>query len=175
MLDILKNRLRKGILTKPLGGEICALSKEAEALGEELRKEIYDKFGRSLHIREVDTGSCGACESEIMATTNPIYDIQRFGVDFVASPRHADALLVTGPVSKNMSVALKKTYDAMPAPKFVITLGDCALDGGVFKGSYYVEGGVKKIIPVSAHIPGCPPNPLKIMRTLLTFLRKRSD
>lgn len=140
-------------------------------MGEELKKAIHAKFGRSFHIREVDTGSCGACESEIIACSNPFYDIQRFGIDFVASPRHADALLVTGPVSKNMLTALKKTYEAMPGPKFVITLGDCALDGGIFKGSYYTEGGVKDILPVALHIPGCPPDPTTIIKSLLTFLK----
>ncbi len=163
VLRIIKNRLNKGVVTRPL---------EVESLGRELKGEIYKRFGRSFHIREVDTGSCGGCESEIIATTNPIYDIQRFGVDFVASPRHADALLVAGPVSKNMALALKKTYDAMPEPKYVITLGECALNGGNFKDSYYVENGVKSIIPVSLHIPGCPPDPTTIMKYLLTFLRK---
>lgn len=142
-----------------------------DELGSELKSEIYKRFGRSMHIRQVDTGSCNGCESEIIATTNPIYDMQRFGVDFVASPRHADAILVTGPVSKNMLIALKKTYSAMPAPKFVITLGDCAFDGGVFRDSYYVENGVKDILPVSLHIPGCPPKPPDIMKGLLSFLR----
>ncbi len=162
VLRIIKNRLHKGVVTRPLG---------IESLGRELKSEIYKRFGRSFHIREVDTGSCGGCESEIIATTNPIYDIQRFGVDFVASPRHADALLVAGPVSKNMALALKKTYDAMPEPKYVITLGECALEGGSFKDSYYVENGVKSIIPVSLHIPGCPPDPAAIIRHLLSFLR----
>ena len=129
------------------------------------------RFGRSFHLREVDTGSCGACESEILAATNPIYDLQRFGIDFVASPRHADALLVTGPVSKNMVLALQKTYEAMPHPKFVVALGNCALDGGIFKGSYYTSGGVGVLLPVSLRIPGCPPHPSDIIRFLLGFLR----
>ncbi len=147
------------------------LSVEAESAGLELNALIRKRFGRSLHIREVDTGSCGACESEIIAANNPIYDLQRFGINFVASPRHADALMVTGPVSKNMLIALKKTYDAVPSPKFVITCGDCAFDGGVFKDSYYVEGAVKDIVPVTLHIPGCPPSPLAIIKALLLFLR----
>jgi len=171
MINILKNRLFKGIVTRPITGKEASLCKSVETIGEELKAEIYKKFGRSLHIREVDTGSCGGCESEIIATTNPIYDIQRFGIDFVASPRHADALLVTGPVSKNMKLALKKTYDAMPEPKFVITLGDCAAGGGIFKDSYYVEGGVEKVLPVSLHIPGCPPTPTDIIKGILAFLR----
>jgi Ni,Fe-hydrogenase III small subunit len=144
---------------------------KTESLGQELKELIQKKFGRSLHIREVDTGSCGACESEIISCSNPIYDIQRFGIDFVASPRHADCLLVTGPVSKNMAKALKATYDAMPEPKFVITLGDCAQNGGPFQGAYYIEGGVSRIIPVAHHIPGCPPEPETIIKSLLTLLK----
>ena len=167
MINILKNRLKKGIVTKSISIDKV----EIESLGRELQSAIKKKFGRSFHIREVDTGSCGACESEIIATTNPIYDLQRFGIDFVASPRHADALLVTGPVSKNMALALKKTYDAMPSPKFVITLGNCALNGGMFKDSYYVEGGVNKVVPVSFHIEGCPPAPIDIIKGLLRFVK----
>jgi Ni,Fe-hydrogenase III small subunit len=175
MLNILKNRLFKGVVTGQI--DVKALTRagfinpEAEAVGLELKEMIRKKFGRSLHIREVDTGSCGACESEIIALNNPVYDLQRFGINFVASPRHADCLLVTGPVSKNMALALKKTYDAMPEPKFVITLGNCALDGGIFKEAYYIEGGVANIIPVTFHISGCPPKPLDIMKALLAFLK----
>jgi Ni,Fe-hydrogenase III small subunit len=171
-LSILKNSLKKGKVTIKLDFVRSALPPEIEELGQELKKTIHTKFGRSFHIREVDTGSCGACESEIIACSNPLYDIQRFGIDFVASPRHADALLVTGPVSKNMELALKKTYEAMPEPKFVITCGHCALDGGIFKDSYYVVGAVKEILPVILHIPGCPPSPLTIIRALLGFLRQ---
>lgn len=166
MKNILKNRTIKGVVTIPVGKD----ADEADKLGVELKARIQKRFGRSFHIREVDTGSCNGCESEIIATTNPIYDIQRFGIDFVASPRHADALLVTGPVSKNMALALRRTYDAMPEPKFVITLGDCALDGGAFKDSYYVAGGVKEMLPVDLHIPGCPPSPLAVIKSLLDFL-----
>ncbi|MDO8602838.1 MAG: NADH-quinone oxidoreductase subunit B family protein [Candidatus Omnitrophota bacterium] len=171
MMHILKNRILKGVVTKHIQSE---LSEEIETTGLELKSLIQKKFGRSLHIREVDTGSCGACESEIISANNPIYDLQRFGISFVASPRHADALLVTGPVSKNMLIALRKTYEAMPEPKFVITCGDCALDGGLFKGSYYVEGAVKDILLVALHIPGCPPSPLSIIQVLLEFLRKET-
>jgi len=167
MIGILKNRIIKGVVTRPVKAD-----PEIEKLGAELKGLMHKKFGRSFHIREVDTGSCNACESEIIAATNPIYDIQRFGISFVASPRHADCLLVTGPVSKNMRLALKKTYEAMPGPKFVISCGDCGLDGGIFKDSYYVENGVKNVLPVNAHIPGCPPNPVAIIKAILAFLKK---
>jgi len=168
MIGILLNSLKKGILSR----EIKKIPGSAvyERTGEELRSLIAGKFGRSLHIRQVDAGSCGACESEIISATNPIYDIQRFGIDFVASPRHADALLVTGPATVNMALALKRTYEAMPGPKFVITCGDCALDGGAFKDSYCCIGDVSGIVPVAAHIPGCPPHPLAIMDVLLRLI-----
>jgi Ni,Fe-hydrogenase III small subunit len=171
-LRILKNSIVKGRVTLSLDPAGIAASPEIESLGTELKRTIDANFGRSFHIREVDTGSCGACESEIIACSNPLYDIQRFGIDFVASPRHADALLVTGPVSKNMELALKKTYEAMPKPKFVISLGGCAKDGGLFKDSYYTCGGVGNILPVTLHIPGCPPSPLVIIKTLVAFLKK---
>ena len=171
-LRILKNSIVTRRVTLPIDPAGIAISPEIESLGTELKRLIHANFGRSFHIREVDTGSCGACESEIIACSNPMYDIQRFGIDFVASPRHADALLVTGPVSKNMELALKKTYEAMPGPKFVISLGDCAKGGGLFKESYYTCGGAESVLPVTLHIPGCPPSPLVIMRTLLLFLQK---
>lgn len=170
MYNILKTRLLKKVVTRHIQPETTSA---LQAAGLELQQEISRKFGRSLHIREVDTGSCGACESEIIATNNPIYDLQRFGVNFVASPRHADALMVTGPLSKNMELALQKTYEAMPAPKFVITVGDCALDGGIFKGSYYIEKKIKEVVPVALHIPGCPPSPLMIIQSLLIFIKQR--
>ena len=170
MIHILKNRILKGVVTRHIDP---GLSKEIKEAGFELRSLIRKKFSRSLHIREVDTGSCGACESEIISANNPIYDLQRFGINFVASPRHADALLITGPVSRNMFLALKKTYEAMPEPKFVITCGDCALDGGLFKNSYYVCKAARDILPVALHIPGCPPSPLVIIQALKTFLRKK--
>jgi len=169
LTNIMKDRLLKGLVTRPIA--VPPASKEYEAVGLELKAAIKKAFKRSLHIREVDTGSCGACESEIIAATNPIYDIQRFGINFVASPRHADALLVTGPVTKNMLLALKKTYAAVPDPKFVITLGDCASGGGIFKDAYYIEGGVNAVLPVALHIPGCPPTPLMIIQSLLKFIR----
>ena len=168
--DILKNSFKKGRVTIKLDPSGIIIPPEIEKMGEELKKTIHAKFGRSFHIREVDTASCGACESEIIACSNPLYDIQRFGIDFVASPRHADAILVTGPVSKNMELALKKTYNAMPDPKFVITCGDCSKRGGLFRDSYYTCDGVENILPVTLHIPGCPPSPLTIIKTLLNFL-----
>jgi len=169
MIHIAKTRIIKGIVTRHIDSELVG---RIESIGSELKLLIIKKFGRSLHIREVDTGSCGACESEIISANNPIYDLQRFGINFVASPRHADCLLVTGPVSKNMLVALKNTYEAMPGPKFVITCGDCALNGSLFKDSYYIEGAVKDILPVALHIPGCPPNPMQIIASLNTFFQK---
>ena len=161
--------MSKGVVTKKISS---GASGAYESVGAELKLLIVKKFGRSVNIRQVDTGSCAACESEIIACNNPLYDIGRFGINFIASPRHADCILVTGPVSKNMALALKRTYDAMAEPKFVITLGDCALDGGVFKGSYYVENAVKAIIPVVLHIPGCPPDPETIIKSLLNFLKR---
>jgi len=174
---ILKCRLIKGVVAKPrvefespVDASVLA---EVERVGVELSSVIAKRFGRSLAIRELDSGSCGACESEISSTANPIYDVQRFGINFVASPRHADALLVTGPVSKNMLVALKKTFAAIPEPKFVIALGDCAVTGGIFNNSYYTEGAVDRILPVALHIPGCPPTPLDIIKSLLVLLRQK--
>lgn len=167
-MNIFSTRFLKGVVTEAIKP---VPSREFESCGMELKALVREKFGRSLHIRQVDTGSCGACESEIIAANNPVYDLQRFGVSFVASPRHADALLVTGPVSKNMALALKRTYEAMPEPKFVITAGDCSLDGGIFKGSYYIEGGAGKVLPVAFHIPGCPPSPQAIVQSLLGFLK----
>jgi NADH-quinone oxidoreductase B subunit len=128
------------------------------------------KMGRSLSIREVDAGSCNGCELEIHAVNGPVYDLERFGIRFVASPRHADVLLVTGPVTRNMEEALRRTYDATPAPKWVVALGDCAQDGGCFAGSYAVAGGVDKVVPVDVHIPGCPPSPRQILEGLLALL-----
>jgi len=138
----------------------------ARALGERVRQRL----GRSLSIREVDAGSCNGCELEIHAVNSPIYDLERFGIRFVASPRHADVLLVTGPVSRNMAEALKRTYDATPEPKWVVALGDCGRDGGCFAGSDAVLGGVHEVVPVDLHIPGCPPSPSQILAGLLALL-----
>jgi Ni,Fe-hydrogenase III small subunit len=131
-------------------------------------------LGRSLAIREVDAGSCNGCELEIHAVNNAYYDVERFGIRFVASPRHADVLLVTGPVTRNMRDALEKTYDAMPNPKWVVALGDCGRDGGCFAGSYAVVGGVSEVIPVDLHIAGCPPTPTAILKGLLALLEQAS-
>jgi Ni,Fe-hydrogenase III small subunit len=128
------------------------------------------RLGRSLAIREVDAGSCNGCELEIHALNNAFYDLERFGLRFVASPRHADVLLVTGPVTKNMREALERTYRATPDPKWVVALGNCAVDGGIFAGSYAVTGGVSNVVPVDLHIRGCPPSPNEILKGLLALL-----
>ncbi len=128
------------------------------------------RLGRSLSIREVDAGSCNGCELEIHALNNVFYDLERFGLRFVASPRHADVLLVTGPVTKNMREALERTYNATPDPKWVVAVGDCAVDGGIFSGSYAVTGGVSKVVPVDLHIRGCPPSPIALLKGLLALI-----
>jgi Ni,Fe-hydrogenase III small subunit len=128
------------------------------------------RLGRSLSIREVDAGSCNGCELEIHALNNAFYDLERFGLHFVASPRHADVLLVTGPVTKNMREALERTYNAMPDPKWVIAVGDCAKDGGIFAGGYACVGGVGQVIPVDLHVRGCPPSPTELLKALLTLV-----
>ena len=132
------------------------------------------RLGRSLAIRQVDAGSCNGCELEIHALNNAFYDLERLGIRIVASPRHADVLFVTGPVAKNMREALQRTYNATPAPKWVVAVGDCAIDGGMFAGSYAVEGGVATVLPVDMHIRGCPPHPRDLLRGLLSLLQTRS-
>ena len=139
-------------------------------LAKALARKAQKRLGRSLAIREVDAGSCNGCELEIHALNNAYYDVERFGLRFVASPRHADVLLVTGPVTKNMREALERTYHATPNPKWVIAVGDCARDGGCFAKSYAVVGGVAAVIPVDLHVPGCPPDPTDILRCLLALL-----
>jgi Ni,Fe-hydrogenase III small subunit len=143
-----------------------ALAELARALEQSARKRL----GRSLAIRQVDAGSCNGCELEINALNNAYYDLERFGMRFVASPRHADVLLVTGPVTHNMREALERTYEATPAPKWVVAVGGCARDGGCFAGSYAVAGGVSEVVPVDLHIPGCPPRPIEILKGLLALL-----
>ncbi len=145
---------------------------EIEIMGQRLNEKITNMFGRSLHIREVDAGSCNACEVEVTALSNPIYDMERFGVHIVASPRHADMLLVTGPVTRNMELALLKTYNATPSPKLVAAMGSCACNGGIFGDTYASGGGVDKFIPVDVYIPGCPPRPQAVIFGLMVAMNK---
>ena len=146
----------------------AALNELATAVGRAARRRL----GRSLSIREVDAGSCNGCELEIHALNNAYYDVERFGLRFVASPRHADVLMVTGPVTQNMRAALERTYQAVPDPKWVVAIGDCARDGGCFAGSYAVVGGVGAVVPVDIHIPGCPPTPTAMLKGLLALLER---
>jgi Ni,Fe-hydrogenase III small subunit/formate hydrogenlyase subunit 6/NADH:ubiquinone oxidoreductase subunit I len=149
---------------------LSARAPSVEDLGVELQARIGKAFGRSLHIREVDAASCNGCEVEIGALNGPVYDIERFGIHFVASPRHADMLLVTGPVSRNMELALRKTYQAMPPPRLVVAVGACGCSGGIFGQNYASLGGVDKVVPVDVYIPGCPPNPHALLHGILTAI-----
>jgi Ni,Fe-hydrogenase III small subunit len=158
--------LRRALTESPPSPDDAAVEELARAVEHAARRRL----GRSLSIREIDAGSCNGCELEIHALNNALYDIERFGLRFVASPRHADVLLVTGPVTKNMRDALERTYDATPAPKWVVAVGDCARDGGCFADSYAVVGGVSEVVPVDLHIAGCPPPPIEILKGLLTLL-----
>lgn len=146
-----------------------------ERLGRELKREVDAVFGGSIAIRELDSGSDNATEIEINNLNNAFYDVERFGISFVASPRHADVLLVTGAVTHNMAIAVKKTYDAMPSPKFVVAVGDDACDGGIFAGTYAVLGGADKILPVDMKIPGNPPTPVQFLEGLLALMRKAEE
>jgi Ni,Fe-hydrogenase III small subunit len=169
MPSLLKKILRLGIVTEPLApvdDEVGQLVSEVSAAARRL-------FGRALAVRAVDAGSCNGCEIEISGLGCPVYDSERFGIHFVASPRHADLLLVTGPVTHNMAIPLRKTYEATPEPKLVVAIGDCAGNCGVFAGSYAVAGSVADIIPVNFIVPGCPPEPAEILRGILTTLRRR--
>lgn len=143
-----------------------------EAIGERLSHKIRRLFGQSLHIRHVDSGSSNGCESEMTALLNPIYDVQRFGIDFVASPRHADMLLVTGGVTRNLKRSLLATFEATPAPKMVVAVGTCAVGGGIFGQTYAHFGGVDKLVPVTVYVPGCPPRPEMILEGIFTALDK---
>lgn len=147
----------------------------ARVLGESVDRAARRRLGRSLAIRAVDAGSCNGCELEMHALNNAYYDLERFGIRFVASPRHADVLLVTGPVTKNMREAFERTVNATPGPKWVVAIGDCAIDGGCFAGSYAVAGGVSEVVPVDLKIPGCPPNPTQLLRGLLALLDAASS
>jgi Ni,Fe-hydrogenase III small subunit len=171
----MRRTLLEGMLSRPLteappAADDAALAELAGKLDTAARRRL----GRSLSIREVDAGSCNGCELEIHALNNAFYDLERFGLRFVASPRHADVLMVTGPVTKNMREALERTYNATPDPKWVVAVGDCAADGGVFAGSYAVAGGVKDVIPVDLHIRGCPPRPVQLLQGLLALMEKQS-
>lgn len=157
---------RAGITTEPLTGDDDAVVEVVR----EVEARTLRLLGRALAIREVDAGSCNGCEIEITGLMGPVYDSERFGVHFVASPRHADLLLVTGPVTRNMEIPLRKTWEATPAPKLVVAVGECARTCGVFRGSYAVAGSVDQIIPVDVFVAGCPPEPADILRGILAAL-----
>lgn len=156
-MGLFRKILRTGRVAEPSSSVIVS---------EEPPPEVARRLGGSLQIRHVDAGSCNGCEIEVVSAFGPVYDGERYGARLVASPRHADALMVTGPVTKNMAIPLVKAYEATPAPKLVIALGDCAHDCGVFAGGYGVEGSVADVVPVDIRIPGCPPHPEAILRAL---------
>ncbi|MGA0585640.1 NADH-quinone oxidoreductase subunit B family protein [Dyella sp. KRB-257] len=168
MFDILNRIRRNGILSEPL-----PKLEPPDAVVEKLQRQLQGVFGRALRIRHVDAGSCNGCELEIHALSNPYYNLEGSGMAFVASPRHADVLLVTGPVSVNMEDALKRTYAAMPEPKWVMAVGDCGACGGVFGESYATRGPISAVIPVDIVVSGCPPTPLALLRGLLQITRQR--
>ena len=159
--DSKKSHLNKPAMLKP--GAL-------DLLGRKIKTQIDRVLGRSLHIREVDAGSCNGCEIEIVGLNSPVYDLERFGIHFVASPRHADMLLVTGPVTRNMELALRKTYDAMPEPRLVVAVGACGCSGGIFGRNYATVGGVDAVLPVDVYVPGCPPNPHALLHGILTAI-----
>jgi Ni,Fe-hydrogenase III small subunit len=161
---------RRPLTEPPPAPDGASLAELAASVDRAARRRL----GRSLAIREVDAGSCNGCELEIHALNNAFYDLERFGLRFVASPRHADVLLVTGPVTRNMREALERTYQATPDPKWVVAVGDCAADGGIFAGSYAVAGSVDAVVPVDLHIRGCPPTPLQLLQGLLALLQQGS-
>jgi Ni,Fe-hydrogenase III small subunit len=165
MLKTLRQITRVGIVT-----EEPPLAEQGLRVREALERRILEVLGRALCIREVDAGSCNGCELEIHALNNPIYNVESLGIRFVASPRHADLLLVTGPVSRHMEVALRRTYDATPDPKLVVAVGDCGACGGIFGESYASCGAVSNVIPVDVVVPGCPPSPTRILAGILTAL-----
>jgi len=164
MIRILRQIFRTGIVTESLPP---ITDPEIKKISVQLEEVIRRRFKGSLAIRQVDAGSCNACELEIHAINNPIYDCERFGIHFTASPRFADMLLVTGPVSHNMEIALRRTYNATPPPKLVVAVGDCGCTGGIFGESYASLGSVDKVIPVDARIPGCPPTPTALLQGIL--------
>jgi Ni,Fe-hydrogenase III small subunit len=161
---------RRPLTETPPAADDAALAELAASVERAARRRL----GRSLAIREVDAGSCNGCELEIHALNNAFYDLERFGLRFTASPRHADVLLVTGPVTRNMRQALERTYQATPDPKWVVAVGDCAANGGIFAGSYAVAGGVNAVVPVDLHISGCPPTPRQLLEGLLALLETQS-
>lgn len=167
MLKILHQIFRTGIVTEPL---LAGVEEEIKEVGNELEEAIRRCFHRSLTIRMVDAGSCNACELEIQALNNPIYNCERFGLHFTASPRFADMLLVTGPATRNMEVALKRTYNAMPPPKLVVAVGDCGYNGGIFGEGYASLGGIGKLLRVDAFIKGCPPRPADLLKGILHII-----
>jgi Ni,Fe-hydrogenase III small subunit len=167
----MRRLLFKNLLSRPVTEPVAYdASRAFEALGSDVQGAVSRRLGRSLSIRQVDAGSCNGCELEIHALNNPFYDIERFGIRFVASPRHADLLLVTGPVTKNMREALERTYAATPAPKWVVAVGDCGAGCGVFEGSHACVGAVSSVIPVDLVIRGCPPTPRDLLQGLLGLL-----
>jgi Ni,Fe-hydrogenase III small subunit len=169
----MRKLLFKNALQLPVTEPAPPPSEEAlRELAAKVNAAAQKRLGRSLSIREVDAGSCNGCELEIHALNNAVYDLERFGIRFVASPRHADVLLVTGPVTHNMREALERTYRATPDPKWVVAVGDCALNGGIFAESYAVVGGVANVVPVDLHIKGCPPTPTQLLSGLLALLQK---
>ncbi len=151
-------------MTEPLQ---LVVEEDISTVGTKLEEAIRKRFGRSLTIRQVDAGSCNGCELEIHAMNNPIYNCERFGIHFTASPRFADMLLVTGPVARNMEIALRRTYTATPSPKLVVAVGDCGCNGGIFGKSYASLGGIDAVIPVDVYIPGCPPSPTALLNGIL--------
>ncbi len=169
MHKLLRQIARVGIRTEAAPPSDEALRTQAADLG----AEVLELLGRALTIRHVDAGSCNGCELEIHATGNPYYNLEGMGIKFVASPRHADLLLVTGPVSRNMEEALRRTYAAMPAPKLVVAVGDCGCTGGIFGESYATLGKVANVIPVDVAVPGCPPSPARIIQAILTAVSAR--
>ena len=169
MFNILKTRLKEGIKSE----DIQVRDENIEILGKKLKEKIDKYFQGSFAIREVDSGSCNACEYEISALSNPYYDVERFGIKFVASPKHADAIMITGCMTRNMYKAVLRAYENVPEPKFVIAVGDCVLDGGVFKGSYAIMDGVQDKLPIDVWIKGCPPEPIDIISGVLKLLEEK--
>lgn len=166
----MRKTLFESLTHRPFTEKLPAQDPELAALARHLDSAVQRRLGRSLAIRVVDAGSCNGCELELNALSNPFYDLERFGLKIVASPRHADVLLVTGPVTRNMEAALRITFDAMPGPKWVLACGDCAACGGLFAGSPAVLGGAHAVVPVDRVIPGCPPAPVDLLRGLVSLM-----